>query len=71
VNEQTWAWGFWTVELIDYRARLLDSDDLITGDRYIFLRDAYIQRREAFVKRGAVDDSFSDFEKDSEDWEEF
>jgi len=71
LNENTWAWGFWTVELIDYRASLLDSDDLITGDRYIFLRDAYLQRREAFVKRGAVDDSFSDFEKDSEDWEEF
>ena len=36
VNEQTWAWTFWTVEVIDYRARLLDAEDLITGDRYIF-----------------------------------
>jgi len=71
VNEQTWAWTFWTVEVIDYRARLLDAEDLITGDRYIFLREAYLQRREAFVKRGTVDDSFSDFEQDSEDWEDF
>jgi phospholipid-binding lipoprotein MlaA len=71
INEQSWAWGFWTVEVIDYRARILDAEDLITGDRYIFLRDAYLQRREAFVKRGKVEDSFSDFEKDSEDWEEF
>jgi phospholipid-binding lipoprotein MlaA len=71
INEQTWAWGFWTVELIDYRARLLDAEDLITGDRYIFLRDAYLQRRESFVKRGKVDDSFSDFEQDSDDWEDF
>lgn len=71
LNEQSWAWGFWTVELINYRARLLDAEDLITGDRYIFLRDAYLQRRESFVKRGKVDDSFSDFEKDSENWEDF
>jgi len=71
VNEQNWAWGFWTIELIDFRARVLDADDLVTGDRYIFLRDAYLSRREAFVRRGEVEDSFSDFERDSEDWEEF
>ncbi len=71
INEDGWAWTFWTVEVVDYRARLLDAEDLMTGDRYIFLRDAYLSRREAFVRRGKVDDSFSDFEKDQEDWEEF
>ncbi len=71
IDEETWAWTFWTVEIIDYRARLLDAEDLITGDRYIFLRDAYLQRREVFDTRGNVDDDFSDFEADSEDWEEF
>lgn len=71
INEETWAWIFWTVEVIDYRARLLDAEELVTGDRYIFLRDAYLQRRAAFVKRGEVEDTFSDFEEDSEDWEEF
>ena len=71
LNENTWAWGFWSVEAVDLRARLLDAEDLVTGDRYIFLRDAYLQRREAFDKRGKVQDSFSDFEKDSEDWEDF
>jgi len=71
LNDNNWAWTFWTVEVVDYRARLLDAEDLISGDRYIFLRDAYLQRREAFVKRGKVQDSFSDFEKDDENWEEF
>ena len=71
IDEEPWAWTFWTVEIIDYRARLLDAEDLITGDRYIFLRDAYLQRREVFDTRGNVDDDFSDFEEDSEDWEEF
>jgi phospholipid-binding lipoprotein MlaA len=71
VNEDAWAWTFWTVEVVDYRARLMDAEDLITGDRYIFLRDAYLSRREAFIKRGIVEDSFSDFEADAEDWEDF
>lgn len=71
IREPTWSYVFWTVEIIDYRARLLDAEDLVTGDRYLFIRDAYLQRREAFVRRGEVDDSFSDFEQDSEDWEDF
>lgn len=71
VNENSWAWTFWTVEVIDFRARLLDADDLITGDKYIFLRNAYLSRREAFVNRGLVVDDFSDFGVDDEDWEDF
>ncbi len=71
LNDNAIAWTFWTVEIIDYRARLLDAEDLMTGDRYIFLRDAYLQRREFFVTRGKVEDDFSDFDRGAEDWEEF
>jgi phospholipid-binding lipoprotein MlaA len=63
--------SLWGLELVDGRARLLKADELITGDRYIFIRDAYLQGRETFVHDGVVQDSFSDFEKDKEDWEEF
>jgi phospholipid-binding lipoprotein MlaA len=42
----------------------------MTGDRYIFLRDAYMQSRESFVNGGVVEDSFSDYEE-GEDWEDF
>jgi phospholipid-binding lipoprotein MlaA len=71
LNDKPIAWTFWTVEIIDYRARLLDVEDLMTGDRYIFMRDAYLQRREAFVNRGVVEDDFSDFEVLDEDFEDF
>jgi len=71
INDNPIAWTFWTVEIIDYRARLLDAEDLMTGDRYIFLRDAYLSRREFFVTRGEVEDDFSDFDRNAEDWEEF
>jgi phospholipid-binding lipoprotein MlaA len=64
------AYIFWTVEVIDIRARLMKAEDLITGDRYIFIRDAYLQYRKAFINGGVVEDSFSDFEE-GVDWEEF
>lgn len=57
----------WGVELVHGRARLLESDTLITGDRYIFVRDAYLQQRQVFVNDGEVVDEFSDFE---DDWDE-
>lgn len=56
------------LEIINTRARLLKSEDLLSGDRYIFIRDAYLQRRRALVSDGEVDDSFSDFGED--DWDE-
>jgi phospholipid-binding lipoprotein MlaA len=57
----------WGVELIHWRARFLDTDQLITGDRYIFVRDAYLQQRSLLVNDGEVIDEFSDFE---DAWEE-
>ena len=62
--------SIWGTELIDGRARLLSADELISGDRYIFVRDAYIQQRRALVNDGEVEDSFSDFGDDWDD-EEF
>jgi phospholipid-binding lipoprotein MlaA len=56
------------LELVDGRARLLTADELISGDKYIFVRDAYLQQREMFVNDGVVEDSFSDFEDDA--WDE-
>jgi phospholipid-binding lipoprotein MlaA len=64
------TWLFWTVELISYRAGLLAYDDMITGDRYVFMRSAYLQSRETFLNGGvAPPDDFSNFEED--DWEDY
>lgn len=57
----------WGVELVHGRSRLLESDRLISGDRYIFVRDAYLQRRARFVNDGEPSDDFSDFENEWED----
>ena len=45
-------------EIVDTRAKLLSSEELISGDRYVFIRDAYLQRREYLVKDGEVEDTF-------------
>lgn len=60
----------WGMELIDGRASLLQAEELMSGDRYIFVRDAYLQQREYFVNDGVVQDNFSDFGSE-EGFEEF
>ena len=48
------------VDLIDMRADLIDSEQLISGDRYGFLRDIYLQRRASAVANGELDDDFDE-----------
>ncbi len=56
--------SLYALELVDGRARLLVADELLSGDRYIFVRDAYLQQREFFVNDGVVEDKFSDYDED-------
>ena len=46
------------VQLVSFRAQLIDAEELISGDEYSFIRDAYLQRREYLVKDGEVEDDF-------------
>lgn len=52
--------------VVSVRASLLDADTLMTGDHYLFVRDAYLQRREQKVNDGEVKDDFS--EGFDDDW---
>jgi phospholipid-binding lipoprotein MlaA len=70
IDEPAMAYTFWTVEAIDIRANLIKADELIFGDRYIFVRNAYLQKRTAFLNGGVVEDTFSDF-GDEADYEDF
>ncbi|WP_166359314.1 MlaA family lipoprotein [Pseudomonas akapageensis] len=46
------------VNIIDTRASLLSTEKLIQGDKYNFIRSAYLQNREFKVKDGQVEDDF-------------
>lgn len=51
------------VRLIDTRSQLMNAERIISGDRYVFIRDAYLQRREYLINDGEMDVRFdeSDF----------
>jgi phospholipid-binding lipoprotein MlaA len=51
------------VYFIDQRARLLEAETLVSGDEYLFIRDAYLQRRQFLIDDGKVEeDPFLDDE---------
>lgn len=43
------------LNLVSIRARLLGADTLVSGDRYAFMRDAYLQRRQFQINDGSND----------------
>jgi len=49
------------VERVDWRANLLSTEALVSGDSYLFVREAQFQSRDYAVKDGEVDDPFADF----------
>lgn len=57
------------LDLVQSRASLLDSEELMSGDRYDFIKDAYLQRRDFLINDGEQEDSFGDEDFDS--FEEF
>jgi len=48
---------------LDLRKRLLSAEVLISGDEYLFIRDAFLQRRDFLIKDGVFeDDPFMEFD---------
>lgn len=62
------AMGLVAVEVVNTRANLLEVEDIIQGDRYLFIRDLYLQRRDFSIKDGKVESD--PFLEGDEDWEE-
>lgn len=53
--------GLRILELIDMRADLINAEVFISGDRYLFLRDVYLQKRNSDINNGLVEDDFDDY----------
>ena len=47
------------VDALETRERLLDAETLIIGDKYIFVKDAYIQSREYEINNGSTAVSYT------------
>lgn len=46
--------------MVDARAQLLQAEQIISGDKYIFVRDAYLQRREYLIYDGEIPIQYDD-----------
>lgn len=73
VEDDTVRISLTALNLIDTRAGLLDQEELIRGDRYRFIRDAYLQSRQFEVRDGELgDDPFASdtFDFDDSDFDD-
>lgn len=65
-------WGLSALQVIQLREGVLDAEKLLQGDRYSFIRDAYLQRRTFMVNDGRLEsDPFledDDFDFDDDDF---
>lgn len=52
VEDDEVRYGLTALRVIDTRASFLEEEELIRGDRYSFIRDAYLQRRRFEVNDG-------------------
>jgi phospholipid-binding lipoprotein MlaA len=57
-------------QIISVRASFLDAEKLISGDKYVFTRDVYLQRRSYLVSDGELEDSFGEGYDDGDDYYE-
>jgi phospholipid-binding lipoprotein MlaA len=60
-------WSLWTVDKLELRVSLLPTDAVVERafDRYAFVRNAWLRRREYQVRDGAVDETPADSGDDS------
>ena len=76
IQDDLTRWSLYLVRAVDVRAQLFSADALLEDsyDRYITIREAYLQRRRYLIYDGNPpedDDFYDDFYDDFEDPEDF
>lgn len=56
VNDTATRYALVAMATVDTRARQLKAESIISGDKYLFLRDAYLQRRHYQINDGRVEE---------------
>lgn len=60
VEPKTAAYGLRGLRLIDTRVQLFEIEDLVSGDMYLFVREAYLQRRNYLERDGELEEGYED-----------
>ena len=66
IDPESAQYGMTLLDLLQARASLLGTEELISGDKYTFFKDVYLQRRDFLINDGELKDNFGD-----EDFESF
>lgn len=66
-DDDATRYGLQALDLVDTRADLLQLEEAVVGDRYAFLRDIYLQRRDFTVEGATSTDPFLDEDFEDED----
>lgn len=61
ISPERARYGTAAVDVVSKREELLRAENLIIGDKYVFVRNAWLQNREYRVHDGEIEDDFDDF----------
>jgi phospholipid-binding lipoprotein MlaA len=72
LDDPSWRYALSGLYFVDTRSQLLDVEQLVGGDRYTFLKDAYLQRRAFLINDGAAteDPFLEDFGDEDENFDD-
>ena len=62
LNHEPTIYSLKFLDLIDTRARYLGLENIVIGDEYLFIKDAYYQNREFDTLDGEVEDDFDNWD---------
>lgn len=68
IDHNQTSYAIKAVNIVNIRAQLLPLEASISGDKYEFIRDAYLQRRAFLISNGEVSDTFGDEAFDIDDF---
>lgn len=58
IDDESVEYTLKVVNIVQTRASLLQAEALLKGDRYVLMRDAYLQRRDFLINDGETEDDF-------------
>ena len=64
IDDSTTKYVLNGVDLVQQRAAAIESEEIISGDRYLFIKDAYLQRRQYLIDDGELSEEPDDFDTD-------
>ena len=60
IKDNQARWGLVGLEAVHVRSKTLAAEEIVSGDLYILVREAYLQRRDYLIRDGEVEDAFGD-----------